>query len=73
MSELARLPLLVCWGMLDFVFDDAFLAEWRRRAPDAEIHTFPDAGHFLLEDAGEQVIPVVKSFLDRHPVAPSTP
>jgi haloalkane dehalogenase len=60
-------PVLVCWGGRDFVFDDAVLAEWRRRFPGAEVHSFPDAGHYVLEDAGAEVLRLVRDFLGRHP------
>jgi len=66
------LPMLICWGMKDFVFDGDFLAEWERRFPDAEVHRFHDAGHFVLEDAGAAIVPLVRDFLQRHPLA-STP
>ena len=33
-------------GGKDFVFDDDFLAEWRRRFPAAEVHTFRRRGPF---------------------------
>jgi pimeloyl-ACP methyl ester carboxylesterase len=62
-------PMLVCWGERDFVFDGSFLAEWERRFPDAEVHRFADAGHFVLEDAGPAVVPLVRDFLRRHPIA----
>ena len=67
LGQFARIPLLVCWGEKDFVFDGHFLAEWRRRLPSAEVHTFPDAGHYVLEDAHERILPLVKDFLARHP------
>jgi cis-3-alkyl-4-acyloxetan-2-one decarboxylase len=70
-DDLARfrdVPMLICWGEKDFVFDAAFLAEWRRRFPDAEVHTFMDAGHFVLEDAGGEVAALVQHFLKRHPL-----
>ncbi|HEY6837170.1 MAG TPA: alpha/beta fold hydrolase [Geobacteraceae bacterium] len=59
------LPMLICWGELDFVFDRHFLAEWQRRFPEAEVHSFPDAGHYVLEDAAEDVVPLIGTFLDR--------
>jgi haloalkane dehalogenase len=59
-------PMLICWGERDFVFDHDYLAEWRRLFPWAEIHTFPDAGHFVLEDAGAEVAALVRDFLARH-------
>ncbi len=60
-----NLPMLICWGELDFVFDRHFLAEWRQRFPDAEIHSFPECGHYILEDAKEEVIPLISAFLER--------
>ena len=56
-------PALICWGAQDFVFDDSFLDEWRRRLPDAEVHRIEDAGHYVLEDAADEVIGRVETFL----------
>jgi haloalkane dehalogenase len=63
-------PMLLCWGLRDFVFTEAFLNEWRRRFPDAEVHAWADAGHYLLEDAADEVIPVLRGFLTRHAAKP---
>ena len=41
---------------------DAFLAEWERRFPDADVHRFDDCGHYVLEDASEEIIPLVQTF-----------
>ncbi len=65
----AKLPVQILWGEKDFVFDAHFLAEWRRRLPSAEFHTFPDCGHYLLEDAPGEVGDLVTDFLARHPLA----
>jgi len=62
------LPILIGWGMKDFVFDVHFLNEWTRRFPAAELHRFADAGHYILEDAKAELIPLVSDFLNRHPV-----
>jgi cis-3-alkyl-4-acyloxetan-2-one decarboxylase len=62
-------PMLICWGEDDFVFDAAILAEWRRRFPHAEVHTFPDAGHYVLEDAAGPFVERLSAFLERHPVS----
>ncbi len=61
-------PMLLCWGMRDFVFDRDYLAEWTRRFPGAEVHRFGVAGHWLLEDAGEEVASLVRRFLEAHPI-----
>ncbi len=60
---LSDIPKLICWGMRDFVFDIHFLAEWRRRFTDAEVHVFPNAGHYCLEDAGDEIIPLISGFV----------
>jgi haloalkane dehalogenase len=67
LERFRSLPMLICWGEKDFVFDGAFLAEWQRRFPGAEVHRFPDAGHLVLEDAGDEITPLVRDFLQRHP------
>jgi cis-3-alkyl-4-acyloxetan-2-one decarboxylase len=56
-------PMLICWGEKDFVFDPDFLAEWIKRFPAAEVHRFPDAGHYVLEDAGAEIVPLLQRFL----------
>jgi haloalkane dehalogenase len=56
-------PVLICWGDRDFVFDHHFLAEWQRILPKAEVHRFADCGHYILEDASEDVIPLIREFL----------
>ncbi len=58
-------PMLICWGMRDFVFDGDFLAEWERRFPGAEVHRYEDAGHYALEDAGEEIGLRATEFLER--------
>jgi len=62
---LADLPMQIHWGMQDFVFDAAFLAEWERRFPEAEVHRYDDAGHYILEDAASEIVPRVVDFLGR--------
>ncbi|MEI6207142.1 MAG: alpha/beta fold hydrolase [Desulfuromonadales bacterium] len=64
-NRFRNLPMLICWGEQDFVFDRHFLAEWQRRFPDAEIHRYADCGHYILEDAGEEIVPLISEFLDR--------
>jgi pimeloyl-ACP methyl ester carboxylesterase len=58
-------PVLICWGMKDFVFDEDFLAQWERHFPAAEVHRYADAGHYVLEDAGEEVGLRLEDFLRR--------
>ena len=64
----ADTPALICWGMKDFVFDHHFLTRWRAFLPDAEVHEFPRAGHYVLEDASAEIIPLVQAFLTANPI-----
>jgi haloalkane dehalogenase len=64
-NQFSILPMLICWGELDFVFDRHFLDEWRRRFPAAEVHSYPDCGHYILEDARDKVVPLISAFLNR--------
>ena len=58
-------PMLICWGERDFVFDRDFLEEWIKRFPQADVHRFPEAGHYVLEELPEVIIPLVKEFLEK--------
>jgi haloalkane dehalogenase len=57
-------PVFLAWGERDFVFDDAFLRRWRELLPDALVKTYPDCGHYVLEDAGEDLRRRIAGFLD---------
>ena len=59
-------PTLICWGLKDFIFDKHFLNVWAKKMPHAEINEFSDCGRYILEDASEQVILLVKQFLAKH-------
>lgn len=67
-----RTPMLICWGERDFVFDRHFLAEWTLRFPEAEVHRFADAGHFVLEDAKAEIVPLVERFLSSPASVPAS-
>jgi len=69
LEHFREVPTLILWGMRDFVFDPDYLHEFERRMPWAQVHTFPDAGHYVLEDALEAVRPLVVDFLA--PVVPA--
>lgn len=64
LPTLSRVPMFIGWGMRDFVFDAAYLDQWRRRFPQAELHRYDDAGHYVLEDARDELIPAIAGFLD---------
>lgn len=63
LPRLAEKPMLIAWGGCDFCFDESFFAEWWRRFPNAKTHYCADAGHYLLEDAGAELVPAIADFL----------
>ena len=63
LSQFRDRPSLICWGARDFCFNDWFLSEWKTRFPQAEVHRFEDAGHYVVEDASDRILPLMKTFL----------
>ena len=56
-------PCLILWGKRDFCFHDYFLHRWKEIYPEASVKTFESAGHYVLEDAGDEIIKELKKFL----------
>jgi pimeloyl-ACP methyl ester carboxylesterase len=60
-----RPPTLITWGARDVFFTQDGARAFLKDLPDAELHILPDAGHFALETHGEEIAPLIRSFLDR--------
>ncbi|MDT0390179.1 alpha/beta fold hydrolase [Streptomyces dubilierae] len=67
-DDLARLPMLIGWGMRDPVFSAEVLTDWTRRHPYAVVHRFPRAGHLVMDDAGAELGLRIRDFLLPEPV-----
>jgi len=65
LKRLDESSLMFLWGAKDFVFDLAFLNEFKKRFPGACSHTFHDAGHYLFEDKPEETARLIKAFLGK--------
>lgn len=63
-GDLARrgVPVLLVWGGRDPVFHDRFLADLLRRAPHAQVHRLPEAGHLVALD--EPIGSIIERWLD---------
>lgn len=68
LREFADRPAFIGWGLRDFVFDRHFLDGFRRALPQARVHAFEDAGHYVLEDRHEVLVPEIRAFLDANPL-----
>lgn len=61
--QFKKLPMLILWGEKDFVFDRHFLEEWITRFPDAEVHSWKEGGHYILEDVKDEAVPLIVNFI----------
>jgi haloalkane dehalogenase len=68
LPQFADRPAFIGWGLRDFVFDRHFLDGFREALPQAEVHAFQDAAHYVLEDKHEVLVPAIRRFLDAHPI-----
>ncbi len=64
LPEFADKPCLLAWGEKDFVFDLHFLRKWQLIFPQAKVLSYPDCGHYVLEDAGPALTEAISTFLD---------
>lgn len=56
-------PALIVWGGQDFCFNAKFFARWQEIYPAAECAPIADAGHYVLEDAADHAIPLIREHL----------
>ncbi len=68
LGQFASLPVMIAWGAKDFVFNHHFLKKWQEIYPNAEVHRVLDAGHYVVEDAYERILPWMKAFLLKNPI-----
>jgi cis-3-alkyl-4-acyloxetan-2-one decarboxylase len=68
LGQFRKHPVCLIWGMQDWCFTPEFLDRFVEFFPQAEVHRLPDAGHYVIEDAHEQVVPILDDFLTRHPL-----
>jgi haloalkane dehalogenase len=66
LSRLADRPVLLIWGMRDWCFRAECLERLCTHWPHAQVHRIEDAGHYVVEDAHERIVPLVEEFLGRH-------
>jgi haloalkane dehalogenase len=71
LPRLAASPKLILWGERDFCFAPPFRQRWEEIYPDAAVHRYEHAGHYLLEDAGPDVRQRIADFLTPGPGAPA--
>jgi len=73
LAQFADHPMLLCWGEQDWCFTTQFLDEWQQRFPDAKVERYPEANHYVFEDAREPMIATVREFLASRTGNPARP
>jgi pimeloyl-ACP methyl ester carboxylesterase len=59
-----RPPTIILWGKNDKIFPADGAHPYKRDLPEVEFHLL-DTGHFALEDKADEMIPLIRNFLDR--------
>jgi len=62
-ERLAQIPMWIGWGMKDFAFRPVELEKWKAGFPGAEVKTFAETGHFVQEEEGEALCPLLEDLL----------
>lgn len=63
LPSLADHPALLVWGMRDWCFRPDCLERFAAVWPRAEVHRLDDVGHWVIEDAPEESLALVKWYL----------
>lgn len=63
-EAISNKPLQVVWGMKDKLMTSTHLDRWRHSWPNAEVVTFPESGHLVLEEQAREVEAAIYMFLD---------
>ena len=66
LKQITELPVQLVWGMQDWCFRPTCLARFEQIFRQAKTCRLPQASHYVVEDAPEQVIDCLKLFLDHN-------
>lgn len=59
-------PALILWGMKDIAFREGELKRWESLFTDCRVKRFEDTGHFVQEEQGSGLNPLIEDFLKDH-------
>ena len=58
---------ILIWGMKDRIFPPKIIEVWKKIYLGIEVHEISNAGHFLQEDAPEEILQTINDFLKKTP------
>jgi haloalkane dehalogenase len=62
-DRLARMPVLIIWGLKDSAFQPYQLERWRQLLPSAQVEAIEGAGHWPHEEEPARVVAAMERFL----------
>ena len=62
LNRLKDKPMLICWGEKDFCFTPKF-SKSGSNVSDADISSWDDVGHYVIEDVPERLIQTMQEWL----------
>ena len=62
-DRLRSIPMLIAWGMKDPLIPPDLMERWKEALPQAQVRTFPEAGHFVHEEAAGELTDAMHVFL----------
>ena len=69
LGQFRQHPVMLVWGMRDWCFTPHFLERFQAEFfPQAVVHRVADAGHYVIEEAHERIVPWLDEFLAGHPL-----
>jgi pimeloyl-ACP methyl ester carboxylesterase len=67
LNLLEKIPKILIWGMQDRIFPPKILQLWQEIYPGTPSYEVQNAGHFLQEDAPEEIVAIIKKFQIENP------
>ena len=58
-------PSLIIWGKKDIAFREIELEKWKSLFTDVEVHEYDEVGHFVQEELGDELCPLVEGHLEK--------
>ena len=65
LPKLADHPVCMIWGMKDWCFRAECLERFQKVWPHAHSVEIPDAGHYVMEDATDEVLDAINAALEQ--------
>jgi haloalkane dehalogenase len=63
-DQIQDIPALILWGMKDNAFKEKELTRWEHLFSSKQVIRYARTGHFVPEEEGQALVPIIQGFLD---------